>query len=226
MKQFRDFSDERTKFNGCVFCGGEIENRDHIPSRVFLERPYPENLPVVPSCRKCNQSFSLDEEYLACLVECAKNGSVEAASMKGGKAAKILRRQQLLKSRLISARLEQMKEIYWKPEYERVLNIVLKLARGHAAFELGEPFLDNPSSVNFIPLCSMASGVRVEFEQCSWNGFWPEVGTRGMQRMVNVGFDLPWIEVQQDKYRYLVNPRPPMVRIVIAEYLTAEVIWD
>jgi hypothetical protein len=79
MRQIKDFADDRNKAR-CVYCGGLDETRDHVPSRVFLDEPLPENLPVVPACIACNNSFSRDEEYLACLIECALTGSVEAAS--------------------------------------------------------------------------------------------------------------------------------------------------
>ena len=36
----------------------------------------------------------------------------------------------------------------------------------------------------------------------------------------------PWIEVQPMRYRYLVAISPCIIRIVIAEYLAAEVAWD
>ncbi len=37
----------------CAFCGGETGTRNHYPSRVFLDEPFPDNLPVVPACSKC-----------------------------------------------------------------------------------------------------------------------------------------------------------------------------
>lgn len=46
MDPLRNFADDRL-LNGCVYRGaGEAETRDHVPSRAFLARPYPENLPV------------------------------------------------------------------------------------------------------------------------------------------------------------------------------------
>src|SRR5580700_2734927 len=78
MQQLANFGDDGNK-GWCIFCGGPEETRDHVPSRVFLDQPYPDNLPVVPACHRCNTSFSADEEYLACLIECAKAGSVEEA---------------------------------------------------------------------------------------------------------------------------------------------------
>ncbi len=58
------FIDERLKGN-CAYCGAVADSRDHIPSRVLLDEPYPENIPVAESCTKCNGGFSSDEEYLA-----------------------------------------------------------------------------------------------------------------------------------------------------------------
>ena len=73
MRQLHSFADDRL-LAGCVYCSGSTETRDHIPSRVLLDEPYPENLLVIPACGSCNESFSLDEEYVACLVECARTG--------------------------------------------------------------------------------------------------------------------------------------------------------
>jgi hypothetical protein len=36
---------------------------DHIPPKLLLARPYPNNLPTVPACRTCNASFQADDEY-------------------------------------------------------------------------------------------------------------------------------------------------------------------
>ena len=45
--------------------------------------------------------------------------------------------------------------------------------------------------------------------------------------LVGAEGDYPWIEVQPGRYRYLVATGPGiLVRIVIAEYLAAEVAWD
>ena len=56
----------------CCYCGGYADTVDHVSSKVFLDEPYPDNLPVVPCCRNCNEEFSLDEEYVAVLLECVR----------------------------------------------------------------------------------------------------------------------------------------------------------
>lgn len=78
------FSDERLD-QMCCYYGNFPDTRDHVPSKVLLNDPFPENLPVVPCCNGCNQDFSLDEEYFACVIECIVNGSVEIADLKKGK---------------------------------------------------------------------------------------------------------------------------------------------
>ena len=226
MQQLPDYGDERNK-GWCVFCGGGMETRDHAPSRVLLDEPYPENLPVLACCHECNQSFSLDEEYLACLIECARTGSVAQAQAARPKISKILARKPALESRLAAARCETAEGILWKPEDERVRNVIVKLARAHIAFEQNEPQLDEPASIATVPLCSMTEEVRDDFEESPNTGLWPEVGSRAMHRIiVGAEGDYPWIEVQPGRYRYLVATGPALVRMVIAEYLAAEIVWD
>ena len=226
MRQLPNYGDDRNK-GWCVFCGGPEETRDHAPSRVFLDDPYPENLPVVPACNPCNNSFSLDEEYLACLIECARTGSVDEARAARSKVAKILDRKGALVARLASARQESAEGIIWRPEDERVRNVIVKLARGHVAFEQNEPRLDEPTSISILPLCVMTDEQRDEFEASPDPGLWPEVGSRAMHRvLIGAEGEFPWIEVQPLRYRYMVPAGPLMVRIIIAEYLAAEVTWD
>jgi hypothetical protein len=73
----------------------------------------------------------------------------------------------------------------------------------------------------------MPDKARDSFEASPHTGLWPEVGSRAMHRMiVGAEGDYPWIEVQPGRYRYLVATGPALVRIVIAEYLAAEIVWD
>lgn len=60
MDQLNNFADSRL-LNGCIYCGGSSETREHVPSKCLLDRPYPTNLNVVGCCESYNQSFSKDE---------------------------------------------------------------------------------------------------------------------------------------------------------------------
>jgi hypothetical protein len=226
MQQFPNYGDDRNQ-GWCVYCGGSDETCDHVPSRVLLDEPLPEKLPVVPACGKCNNSFSRDEEYLACLVECALTGSLATAS-KRPRIGSILERSAGLAARLTAARTESEGQVRFSAETERVRNVLVKLARGHAAFEENEPQLGEPASVAFAPFTAMSEQQRDSFEFAKEpRGFWPEVGSRAMHRAVlgDVGTH-GWIEVQANRYRYRVHPGGRMVHIVIAEYLAAEVKWE
>lgn len=99
MNQLRDFADSRL-IDGCIYCGGAVETRDHVPSRVLLDRPLPENLPVLPSCRKCNNGFSKDEEYLACLLEAVVSGSIDPDQVSRKVVADILKRSPRLQNQI------------------------------------------------------------------------------------------------------------------------------
>src|SRR5689334_904074 len=103
MEQLKNYADDRL-INGCIYCGDREETRDHVPSRVFLDAPLPENLPVVGACLACNNGFSRDEEYLACLIESAIVGSTDPDHMRRPGVASILRRAPALRARIEAAK--------------------------------------------------------------------------------------------------------------------------
>src|SRR5579871_3347053 len=74
------FSDERHAAF-CVFCGDPPSTREHAASRVLLDDPLPVDLPMVGSCHDCNNGYSLDEEYLACLIDCVVTGSTDPSAV-------------------------------------------------------------------------------------------------------------------------------------------------
>lgn len=227
MEQLRNYGDSRqTAF--CAYCGRNTETRDHIPSKVFLDEPYPTNLPVVPACKTCNEGFSMDEEYVACLVECVLKGSAKPDDIKREKIRRILERKPSMVSRFDHARYDAADGPIFSVEIERVRNVVLKLARGHALFELNEPQLDDPSHVAFVPYPSMAQDVRNNFESPPTSSIWPEVGCRAMQRVVvNEPSSPVWIIAQPGRYRYITSIADGIViRMVINEYLACEVVWN
>lgn len=224
MEYLQDFSDERQR-SFCAHCGGDKWNRDHIPSLVFLDEPYPENLPVVPSCCSCNENLSLDEEYLACLIDCVCSGRVCEESVAREKVRRILHKKPALKRRLEAARMIDGDRTEFTIEGDRAVKVLLKLARGHAAHELGEPQLYEPTHFNVVPLPLMKE--RVRFEAPPDLALFPEVGSRAMQRMFQSGaLSAPWIVVQPSRYRFLAcGGQTVEIRIVISEYLACEVIW-
>lgn len=227
MKQIKDYGDERM-LAFCAFCGGETGTRDHCPSRVFLDEPFPENLSVVPACSRCNTSFSADEEYLACLISCVLAGSTEPSQMPRSKVTRILNRKPALRARIEACRLEIDGETIFKPEIDRVSAIITKLAKGHALYELHESCGHEPNNVSFFPLMLLNEADREGFENPQVAEIWPEVGSRAMQRILtrqNVDYE-GWIIVQPERYRYAASAGDGIdIRIVIQEYLGCHVQW-
>ena len=230
MQQLRCYGDDRNK-GFCVHCGGPSETVDHVPSKVLLDEPYPENLMAASACRKCNNDFSFDEEYLACLLECVISGSTAPEQLHRAKIARILRGNSSLSARLQRARTDGEKGPVWTVENDRVSRVVLKLARCHAAFELNEPQLHDPSHFRIKPLPLMMADEREAFERDDDAfGIWPEVGSRAMQRVLVAGTDSfveEWVNVQEGNYRFRTSQSNELtVKIVLREYLGCEIVWD
>lgn len=224
------FSDERFAAF-CVYCGGEPSTADHVPSKVLLDEPYPNNLPVVQACEACNNRFSADEPYLACLVECALTGSVDPDSVHRPKIKRSLTERPGLASLIWSCRHEDAcGNVHWEADANRVRNVVLKLARGHAAFEYSEPQLEEAERVSFLSISVLSAEQLRSFETPPVETVWPEIGSRAFLRAVVlnsvVAFNDGWQVVQPGRYRYLVShSRPMAVRFVLSEYLACEVVW-
>jgi hypothetical protein len=225
------FLDERHK-GRCVYCGAEPDTRDHVPSRVLLDEPLPSELPVVPACSTCNAGFSLDEEYLACLVECAICGSAEPDAIQREKVRRSLERNAKLQTRIQSCSTTESGQLIWVPELERVKNVVVKLAQGHAAFEL-YPVFEPPDAVDIRPFVSMTDSEREAFDLPQHEGLqaWPEIGSRAFMRACVAFGEVhgleEWIVVQPGRYRYAVEEQGGiLVRLVLSEYLACTVGWE
>ncbi|HEX3530849.1 MAG TPA: hypothetical protein VH988_27620 [Thermoanaerobaculia bacterium] len=192
-----------------------------------MDEPYPPNLPVVGACRLCNEGFSADEEYVACLIDSVIGGSATPASVGREKVRRILSQKPALTARLAGAYREVDRTGRFGVEVDRVRNVVLKLARGHALFELNEPQFRPPEHVRFVPLSLLARNIRDRFEQPPEGSLWPEIGSRAMQRLVAAPDNQPeWVIVQAGRYRYLASAdHDVVVRMVLSEYLACEVVW-
>ncbi len=234
MIKLDSYSDSR--FDGfCIYCGGPPETVDHVPSKVLLDKPFPAELMVVDCCERCNNELSVDEEYFACLIECTLAGTTEIEKLKRENIQKALTRNKKLHARLESARSEIYGQIYFQPEEIPSKRVLMKLVRAHAKYEHGQPKDDEPAYFSVRPLTTMTDDEKNTFfsyrSDSPFSG-WPEVGSRGMQRMAfTFGSDAtgyPWITVQEGIYEYAVvedvwNPR---VRILIRNYLAVEVGWE
>ena len=228
MRYMEPFGDIRT-LGACVYCGGVPDTRDHVPSLVLLDEPYPDQLPTVPSCVECNVGLSGDEQYLACLIECVTCGTTDPRRLKRQKVIDTFAKRPH-RQREIEAGREG--DANWRPDPGRLERVIMKLARGHAAFEL-DPMLAPPAEIRFMPLCALTDQERSSFEgaQSSEQDLLPEVGSRALMRRVegnpdSLGCGDDWVVVQPNRYRYsVVESDGVLVRIVLSEYLACAVRW-
>ncbi|MEJ2705957.1 MAG: hypothetical protein P8Z79_26245 [Sedimentisphaerales bacterium] len=226
------FIDERHT-GMCAYCGMHPDTRDHVPSKVLLDEP--SELPLVGACKKCNASFSLDEQYLACFLDCVICGSAGPGDLHRPNVRRILKDSPALRRRLERTRKrDDADNLLWESEPARVQNVVLKLARGHVAYEL-YPKLEEPTAVSFAPLQTLSDEERLAFEQFATDDkvhFWPEIGSRAFLRALGkspdgLSFSKGWVVVQPHRYRYAVlETGGVLVRMVLSEYLACEVIWE
>ncbi len=230
MKRVECYGDSRI-FNGCFHCSEAADTVDHAPPKVLLDKPYPDEMIVVPSCYACNNSASLDESWLACLIECVVTGEVEAERVTRPAIAKILAHSPALAASMAAIRSVGETGPIFSPDMDRVRRIVTKIARAHAAYELHEHFEHAPACIDVFPLRLLSDAALHDFESLGGKAFamWPEVGSRAMQRMLE-GYpgDRPgWVVVQDGRYRYMAGIEGGMVvRMVLSEYLGCKVVWD
>lgn len=224
MKQVRNFVDQRCA-SFCLYCFGATETRDHVPPKAFLDEPYPDNLPVVPSCTDCNVSASLDEQYVASVIEVAHLGSADPRNQRRPKVARWLIDSPLLTSRL----LEQMSDRGVTFEEPRLKAVVGKIARGLWGFETGELTGDFPLVYRCEALPSMDDVSRQTFYSRGQHEVIPEVVSRLTTRIFESSSDdrlAEWFDVQSDRFSYSITAlrRGGLVRFVIGGYLAVEVV--
>jgi hypothetical protein len=235
MDELSDFSDKRHK-TWCIHCASALHatttNKDHVPSRSLLDQPFPPNLPLVLVCVDCNSSFSESEQYLVAFLGSVIRGTADPDLHDDSAARRILRWSSSLRTSIEQARREYRTvggetRLLWQPDNEMINKAVIKNARGHVYHELGEPIFGEPASVWSKPLEYFQSTERDEFEQSQMPDLWPEVGSRLMTRLCS-GQDLDgsWIVVQPGVYRFNIHFAAPIrVRIILREYLAAEITW-
>lgn len=116
----------------CTFCENTADSRDHIPSKSLLEKPYPNNLLTIPACKKCNQSFSLDEEYfINVLTEISNNPNLIARKLEGGNVYKARKRSPKLKFKMEESYFQdETGKIYFRTEQDRIKKVIEKNALG------------------------------------------------------------------------------------------------
>ena len=116
----------------CAYCGSPATTRDHVLPRCLLEKPFPPNLSTVPSCDKCNGSFSLHEQYLQIVLALIGIHPHQTTTVEeNGIVDRALLRAPALDERIVGS-LDAMPDgrVELRLEEERILAVARKVAFG------------------------------------------------------------------------------------------------
>ncbi|HPJ03184.1 MAG TPA: hypothetical protein PKU80_10125 [Candidatus Limiplasma sp.] len=226
MKYYNEFSDERLKGN-CVYCDALPNTVDHIPAKVFLNKPYPENLYVVPACEECNNKYSKDEQFVAFLIDYLVMLDATNTEELLGKIESRYTNWAFMEARILDRLTKHTNgQVSIELENKRIENVIQKFALCHIQYETGTKAYSAPSYLTYSFIPQMSPQEYYEFNNPVSDTILPEIGCRLFQRIYDNG-DNFWIIIQGGSYRYYVNAGSSVfVRIVIKEMLFCEVVWN
>lgn len=214
----------------CAYCGGLAETEDHVPSRCFLDEPYPQNMPVVPCCSTCNHDFSLDEEYVSCFIDCMKANTVVPDEIPREKTRKTLLHSPKLQERIALQKREFGGVTIFDIENERFEKVIRKFAYGLLAHENDILSWDSTYRISRWLLSEMSDTQKESFFQPFKGTLLPEVSSHGLEHVMLYSaendidfFSNPLITVQEGRYSYCVSPDSDRVKFIIADFLAVEV---
>ncbi|MDO7284684.1 hypothetical protein Q5W88_16305 [Shouchella clausii] len=249
MKATNYFGDDRLRYRvvyskdgykECIYCEKEADTREHIPSKVFLNRPFPEHLSTLPACKSCNNSYSHDELFVSLLIQLLKQkyyGSNYSFSNE------------------VNSRIENKRNIETVKNIKNVINtgelnvyqhqvsrVLTKLAIGHAVWEIFGEFCiedvevtSDTANISYAFLNELSQKEVDEFFSYFdiTNQVLPEVGCRAYEHILVLEQDgeepkyfLDWVEVQESEYLYTCYRFGDeiIVKIAINSFLFAKVI--
>ena len=229
MVQRYDLSHDKRLGGTCFHCGSaNVETVDHVPPKIFLDKPYPDDLITVRSCRGCNSASSDDEQYLASLIEAVVCGTTDPRQLKRHKISRTLERRPSIRKRLDQAVIAENVVYTVRPEPDRVNRVLEKIARGLWRFDTEQDTADLEAIVHF-DVAPLSEDMRDRFFSSSSSGLsgWGEIGSRGFIRSchsVQESLHGPgWEDVQVGRFSFSVDSGGDRVRMIFSDYLYAAI---
>jgi hypothetical protein len=154
--------------------------------------------------------------------------ALEIGDVRREKIHQILYRKPQLASKIFNARMGAKSDVEYKVESNRLINVIVKLAKGHALYELNDPQVEAPTKISIISSFFQNSS-NILHEENQKQIILPEIGSRAIQRAAieGEGVSFPWVIVQPGRYRYATTIGDGIsIRIIISEYFSCEVVWE
>jgi len=219
---------EKASSKGCIYCGKVADTREHVPSKVFLSDALLENLPTIPACFECNNSYSNDERYVACFLDVLKSKIYFNYNLSERMEVR-LEKDSSLKA-IIDESIQTVDEkVCFDINENRLMRILTKLARGHAGYEFDYVNFDSSKlKVHYDYSFNLSDSDLCDFNNIPEFQCYPEVGSRGIFVVENLGTRGKtagyafWSNIQKGRYRYRVEQNEQSdvcVKIVIYEFL-------
>lgn len=224
----------------CVYCGDKADTREHCPSRAFLNKPYPTDLPTVPACKHCNNGFSADERYTSAyinyLYEYYENSNIDIFASNDENINEIA-----------DARRAVEKFVQTSYSDERLMRIFTKLAICHATYEISAGYYGQDHTITITrivygikPLLELAEWQELERVEIISDEILPEIGSRAFRNIYVVEMEMEstdgdgcripmllmdWVDVQEGFYKYQVYYKNGQVwvKMIIRDFLYCEV---
>lgn len=216
---------------------------------MFLEKPYPNELPVLPACRSCNNGFSDDELYVETYIDSLKYLSGYSSSLREQNLEKLKKNSAFLDAQSDLSEYYNGNNLSINSKIERILT---KLAVCHMVYELSEGYCtDNcciqPTLVSYSFLFDMSKSDVDNFNDLIFmnDKQVPIIGSRVFDKIYVLDSILnsmdgsqlkklpilvmDWTNIQDQNYRYvswLKNDDMFHVKIVIHDFLFAEIVFD
>lgn len=238
----------RNNLTYCIYCGAEANTREHCPSKVFLRKPYPNNLSVLPACKSCNNSFSEDEIYTEIYIDALKYLSGYSKNISFENQERIYKNTAFYDAQQDYVKFLESNKL---PINDKLINILTKLSIGHLIYELSIGYsvsdkLIKPINLNYYTKFNIHKELLDDFESPinMSNKLLPELGSRAYGNIYVLEFDLHeylgnntqtiqlpimnWTISQPNEYQYISwieNRQYAHIRIIIHEFLYAEMIY-
>lgn len=196
--------------NKCIYCGLSGGTRDHVPPRIFLDKPYPQNYTTVPACQKCNQEFGNDDEYIAYWIEFMRAIECNNGVLDRTRIEAIFAHSTRLDDRIFnSLKVDSDNIPYMDFENSRIINFFKRVAVAHFFVNKGEKTnLNNWDILFFLAKQSQPNTKRYEI-----------LGHRPDFNKPVFHDNISWEVIQPNNYKYFVDKNKKCVFVCIRDFL-------